>query len=91
MLNSDFALENNDQILFFNYSNINVDQFIDEINIQKYKALDINSIGYYSLFPVKSHKKIPFMNNFAVSSTYALNSLKSINSKCLIVLMWTEF
>lgn len=85
MLNSDFALENNDQILFFNYSNVNVDQFIDEINIQKYKALDINSIGYYSLFPVKSHKKIPFMNNFAVSSTYALNSLKSINSKCLIL------
>ena len=52
---------------------------------QKYKSLDFNTIGFYSLFPVKSQKKIPFMYNFAVSSTYALNSLKSINAKCIVL------
>lgn len=85
IFNSDYSLDNNDQILFFNYSNINVDGLIKEIEAQKYKNLDYNSIGYYSLFPVKSDKKIPFMYNFAVSSTYTLKSLKSINAKCIVL------
>lgn len=85
ILNSDYSLDNNDQILFFNYSNINVDGLINEMENQKYKSLDFNTIGFYSLFPVKSQKKIPFMYNFAVSSTYALNSLKSINAKCIVL------
>ena len=85
ILNSDYSLDNNDQILFFNYSNVNVEGLIKEIEAQKYKNLDFSTIGMYSLFPVKSERKIPFMYNFAVSSTYALNSLKSINAKCIVL------
>lgn len=85
MLNNDFALENNDQVLIFNYSNISITNLINEIEIQKYKKLDINTIQFYSLFPVIANKKIPFIYNYAVSSTYALESLKSINAKCIIL------
>ncbi len=80
-----FKLANNDQILFFNYSNVDVTNFVKELFNQKYvPTLDIKTIGYYSLFPTKSSSEIPFAYNFAVSSTYALNSLKSIGAKCLI-------
>ncbi len=80
-----FKLANNDQILFFNYNNIDVTNFTSELEKQKYSpSLDIKTIRYYSLFPTKSNPQIPFIYNFAVSSTYSLNSLKSIGAKCLV-------
>lgn len=85
MLNSDFSLDNNDQIIFFNYSNINIDGLLKEVQSQKIKNINFDTLGFYSLFPVRSEKKIPFMYNFAVSSTYTLNSLKSINAKCIVL------
>ncbi|NLC48546.1 MAG: hypothetical protein GX758_04225 [Tenericutes bacterium] len=78
-------LEENDQILFFNYSSVDVTSFAKELEIQKYRNIKTETIKYYSLFPTKSDKPIPFMYNFAVSSSYALNSLKTINAKCVIL------
>jgi hypothetical protein len=80
-----FRLSNNDQILFFNYINTDVTYFINELGNQKYvQSLDASTIKYYSLFPIKSAIQIPFAYNYAVSSTYFLNSLKSIGAKCLL-------
>lgn len=80
-----FKLANNDQILFFNHMNLDVTNFIDELGKQKYvPSLDVNTIKYYSLFPMKSNIQIPSAFNYAVSSTYTLNSLKSIGAKCLV-------
>lgn len=81
-----FRLSNNDQILFFNYSNTDLSLFRNELHTQKVTEYDFSTIKFYSLFPIKfGDEKIPFMYNFAVSSTYALNSLKAIGAKCLIM------
>lgn len=83
-VNEGFKLEENDQILFFNYSNEDLTNFDKELKMQKYRTIDYTNIKYYSLFPTKNDLQIPFMYNFAVSSTYLLESLKSINAKCVV-------
>lgn len=85
VMDETFRLANNDQILFFNYSNVDITLFKKELLTQTVTTYDYNTIKYYSLFPIKSDENVPFMYNFAVSSTYALNSLKSIGAKALIM------
>ncbi|UKI57196.1 MAG: hypothetical protein L6V81_07405 [Clostridium sp.] len=57
-VNTGFAINPGDQVLFFNYSNVDVNKFMDELvnqkNIDKLIQLKID---YYSLFPVKCNKK----------------------------------
>ncbi len=85
-LNSGTSLNDNDSILFFNYSNIDVTPYTKELIEQKYRKINLGTIRFYSLFPVKcDNVNIPSMYNYAVSSTYALNSLKSINAKCMVM------
>ena len=84
-MNEGFRLEENDTILFFNYSTIDVNKFRNEIGIQKYKKIDVNTIKFYSLFPSKCDPAIPYIYNFAVSSTCTAKSLASINAKCLVL------
>ena len=84
-VSSGYKMANNDQVLFFNYTNSDVTNFVKELGNQKYvPSLDVSTIKYYSLFPTKSDPQIPFAFNFAVSSTYFLNSMKSIGAKCLV-------
>ena len=85
-VNMDYKFEENDQVLFFNYSNVEIDRFLQELNEQKYRTLNLDTIKYYSLFPLKcTLKQVPFMYNYAVSSNYMLNSIKSINAKCIVM------
>ena len=63
--NYGYRLEENDQILFFNYSNISIDLFRNELFAQKFRKFDMNTLGFYSLFPVKCSVQIPFMYNYA--------------------------
>ena len=85
-LNSGCSLDDNDSILFFNYSNIDVTPYTKELIEQKYRKVNLSTVRFYSLFPVKcDNVNIPSMYQYAVSSTYSLNSLKSINAKCLIM------
>lgn len=84
-VNSGFGLQPNDQILFFNYSNIDLTNFDKELKTQPYRKIDYTNIKYYSLFPTKCTEPIPFMYNFAVSAIYTLDAIKSINAKCLVM------
>ena len=84
-INYSFKIEEGDQILFFNYSNIDLTKFKKEIESQKYVKFDFNKIAYYSLFPVKCNVQIPFMYNYALASNCFLNSLSSINANCLVL------
>lgn len=85
-VNPGFAVNDNDYFLFYNYSNVDVSRFFKELEIQKYRKIDVSTIKTYSLFPVKcDDRQIPFMYNFAVSSTYALGALESIGAKALIM------
>ena len=79
-----FGFDDYDKVLFFNYSNVDVSNYKKELELQRFRKLDTTTIQYFSLFPVKSEQQIPFMYNYAVASSYALNSLKSINAKCLV-------
>ena len=86
VVNPGFGINDGDYFLFFNYSNVDVTRYLKEIDVQRYRKLDSNTIKAYSLFPVKCDvRQIAYMFNFAVSSTYALKSLESIGAKALIL------
>ncbi len=85
-INDGFALNDNDSLLFFNYNEIDVTPYTKALIEQKYKTLNLGTIRFYSLFPAKcDNVKIPHIYEYAVSSTYTLNSLKSIGAKCLVM------
>ena len=78
-------LSNNDQILLFNYSSVDLTSFKRELSLQRYREIDLNTIKYYSLFPITTTEQVPYMYTYAVSSTYFLNSLKTANVNCLVL------
>ena len=80
-----YRFEENDQVLVFNYSNIDITKFRNELYEQKFRQLNFDTIPFYSLFPIKAEKPLPFMYNFAVSANYTLNSLNSIKARCLVM------
>ena len=84
-VNPTYKFEDNDQVFLFNYSNVDISMFRKEILEQKYRQLNLDSIKFYSLFPAKADIQIPFMYNYAVSSDYTLNTLKTIGARCLIL------
>ena len=84
-VNSGYMFQDNDQILIFNYNNVDFSMIMKELKAQKYRQLNLDTVKFYSLFPVRSEEKIPFMYNYAVASSYMLASLKSINAKCLVM------
>jgi bisphosphoglycerate-independent phosphoglycerate mutase (AlkP superfamily) len=79
-----FGITEGDKVLFFNYSNVDVTNIRKELIEQKYRKFNESTIQYFSLFPVKCDVQIPFMYNYAVASSYTLNSLKTINAKCIV-------
>ena len=84
-VNADFKFQENDQVLLFNYSNEDFSLFRKELYAQRFRPMNLDNVPFYSLFPVKAEKQIPFMYNFAVASSYMLNSLKTINARCLVM------
>ncbi len=81
-----FGLSDNDSLLFFNYTEVDITPITKELIEQKYKQINLSTIKFYSLFPIKCEKlKVPNMYSYGVSSTYLLNSLKKINAKCLVM------
>ena len=81
-----FELNNSDSLFFFNYTNVDITMFTKELISQKYKELDLSTIKFYSLFGVSCENlNVPHLFEYGVSSTYLLNSLKSINAKCLVM------
>ena len=84
-VNPTYRLENNDQVLVFNFNNVDLTMFRSELYQQKYRQLDLNSIKFYSLFPIKAEVQIPFLYNYAVSANYTLDTLKKINATCLVM------
>ena len=85
-VNPGFGVNDNDFFLFFNYSNIDITRYFKEFEVQRYRKIDTSTIKTYSLFPVKCDtRQIPFMYNFAVSSTYALQAIESIGAKAIIM------
>ncbi len=84
-VNSDYKFQDNDQILVFNYNNVDFTMFMKELRVQKYRPLNLETVKFYSLFPIRSDEKVPFMYNYAVASSYTLASLNKINAKCLVM------
>ena len=79
-----FGITDGDKVMFFNYSNVDVNRFKKELAEQKFRKFDASTIQYFSLFPVKCDEQVPFMYNYAIASTYTLNALKSIKAKCIV-------
>ena len=84
-VNPTFKFEENDQVLLFNYNNVDISVFRKELLEQKYRPLDMNNVKFYSLFPIRADIQIPFMYNFAVSANYTLDTLKKIKANCLVL------
>ena len=84
-VNADYKLQDNDQIFLFNYSNVDITRLKQELPLQKFRSINYDSLSYYSLFPAKCDKQIPFMYNFAVSSDNFVNTLKMIGAKSIVL------
>lgn len=85
-LNSGFSIKDNDNILYFNYSNVDVTSFTNEFINSKRVDLNLSTIKFYSLFPVISNNlNVPYLYEYALSSTYTLDSLKKVNAKCIVM------
>lgn len=84
-VNYGFRFEEKDQVLFFNYYDANITNFMNELKVQKFRNFDLSTLSFYSLFPLTSTEKVPFMYNYALSSDNFLSSLKKINARCLIL------
>ena len=82
--NYGFGIQDNDKVLFFNYSNVDVNNIRKELREQKFKKFDESTLEYFSLFPVKCETQIPFIYNYAVASAYFLDSIKKANIKCIV-------
>ena len=82
--NYGFGIQDNDKIMFFNYSNVDVNKIRQELREQKYRQFSESTIEYFSLFPVKCETQIPFIYNYAVASSYMLDSIKKANIKCIV-------
>ncbi len=84
-VNADYKLQDNDQIFLFNYSNVDITNFKKELPLQKFRSINYDSLSYYSLFPAKCDKQIPFMYNFAVASDNFVSTLKMIGAKSIVL------
>ncbi len=83
-VNPTYRFEDNDQVLLFNYNNVDLNMFRSELYAQKFRQVNLDSVKFYSLFPVRAEVQLPFMYNFAVSSNYTLDTLKQINATCIV-------
>lgn len=84
-MSENVTISNDDKIIFFNYFQADVRHLINIISSQQSNPnLNPNTIKYYSLFPVVTEVSVPFMYNYAVSSTYLLDSMNKINAKTIV-------
>lgn len=83
-VNPTYRFEDNDQVLVFNYNNIDLSIFRKELYEQKYRQVNMDSVKFYSLFPLKAETQLPFIYNYAVSGSYLLDSLTKANTSCLV-------
>lgn len=84
-MSENVTISNDDKIIFFNYFQADVRHLINIISSQQSNPnLNPNTIKYYSLFPVVTEVSVPFMYNYAVSSTYLLDSMNKINAKAIV-------
>ncbi len=85
-VNIGFKLEENDQLFFYNFSNVDISTFKKEMEAEKFRPIKFDTIRYYSLFPIKCDQlQVPFMYNYAIASNCFMNSIKSINAKALVL------
>lgn len=84
-MSENVTISNDDKIIFFNYFQADVRLLINIISSQQSNPnLNPNTIKYYSLFPVVTEVSVPFMYNYAVSSTYLLDSMNKINARTIV-------
>lgn len=84
-MSENVTISNDDKIIFFNYFQVDVRHLINIISSQQSNPnLNPSTIKYYSLFPVVTEVSVPFMYNYAVSSTYLLDSMNKINARTIV-------
>ena len=84
VVNNGFGLSNNDSILFWNYDNVDLTNFIDGVKSIDYGNV-ANTIDFYSLFPITYKEKIPFILNFEIANKSLAVNMKGLGFKSLIM------
>ena len=85
IVNTGFKLESNDQILFFNYDNINLTNFMKTIKAVNYGAERPNDITYTSLFPIKYEQDVPHLLEFSKATNSLAKTCEDLGFKTLIM------
>ena len=83
VVNSGFALGNNDMFMIWNYDNIDITNYIDGVKMINY-GKEPNNISFYSLFPVIYKENIPHILNFEVAKNSLATNMKGLGFKTMI-------
>lgn len=80
VVNTGFALKENDLVLFWNYDRIDLDNFVNNISNRVNGKLILSS-----LFEVKSSKNMPYVLTSTVSKKSLAKSLETYDKKTLVL------
>ncbi|MBQ8473100.1 MAG: hypothetical protein IJ501_06320 [Bacilli bacterium] len=84
IVNSSFSLTKDDTFLFYNYDNLNLENFIQTLRNISF-GTEQNNFSYYSLFKITSKIDIPYMYEITTSSNSLVSNLEHINATSLIL------
>ena len=84
IVNSNFSLTKDDTFLFFNYDNLNLENFIETLRNISFGESK-NNFSYYSLFKITSKIEIPYIYEITTSSNSLVSNLEHINATGLIL------
>ena len=84
IVNSNFSLTKDDTFFFFNYDNLNLENFIETIRNISFGEFK-NNFSYYSLFKVVSKIEIPYMYEITTANNSLVSNLEKINATGLIL------
>ena len=83
VVNSGFALGNNDMFMIWNYDNIDITNFIDGVKLINY-GKEPNNITFNSLFPITYKENIPHILDFEVARNSLATNMKGLGFKTMI-------
>ena len=84
VVNSGFSIGNKDIVMFWNYDNVDLTNFINGIKSINYKDVP-NEIKFYSLFPITYKEKIPYILNFEVAEKSLATNMQELGFKTLVM------
>ena len=84
VVNSGFSISHDDLMMIWNYDNLDISNFMNNIKTINYGD-KTNNISFFSLFPVTYKEPIPHVLDFEVAKKSLATNIKGLGIKSLVV------